>query len=253
MWRNSTFFFWLDWLHSLFCIFPFRLGGSWRTMNENNLKNPPPLNELTSGNQEKELAAEALNQANQLVQEGTGNAKVHMFDENMTPEQKKAQAQAALPSTFQGKDTGGKADSMPTDLGTNDASAVAAALASASSAPPTAAVNGAPGAYPAQKSNDLPDWYKVGWTSFSDLPNPGDEKAVAEYQAVVAGSGQAEILQEKNADMLADFLKESYYGEWYHNAGVILFTVVFTWLLARIGSGLMSCLVIGAFLGTPFY
>ena len=140
MWGIQPFFFWPEWMHSLFCIFPFRLGGSWRTMNENNLKNPPPLNELTSGNQEKQLAAEALNQANQLVQEETGNANVHMFDEKMTPEQKKRQAQAALPSTFQGKDTGGKADSMPTDVGTNDASTVAAALASASSAPPTAAV-----------------------------------------------------------------------------------------------------------------
>jgi hypothetical protein len=217
-------------------------------MNENDLKNPtPPLNNV---DREKELADRAMKEANRLVKEGTGNAKVHVFDEEMTPEQKMAQAQAALPSTFQGKDTGGKAESMPTDLGTNDASAVAVALASAATAP---AVQGAPGAYPAQKSSGLPDWYKVGWTSFSDLPNPGDEKATEEYKASVAASGYVEGVAEKQADMLAEFLKESYYGEWYHNAGVILFTVVFTWLLARIGSGLMSCLVIGAFLGTSSF
>jgi hypothetical protein len=141
---------------------------------------------------------------------------------------------------------------MPTDLGTNDASAVASALANASAAP-AATLQGAPGAYPTQKSNGLPEWYKVGWTSFSDLPNPGDEEAVEAHKATLASTSQADIPSEKNADMLADFLKESYYGEWYHNAGVILFTVVFTWFLARIGSGLMSCLVIGAFLGTILY
>lgn len=51
----------------------------------------------------------------------------------------------------------------------------------------------------------IPDWYKVGWRAAGGLDSPELE-------------GEA-----KDAAILSTFLKEQYYGDWYHNAGLVLF------------------------------
>ena len=51
----------------------------------------------------------------------------------------------------------------------------------------------------------IPDWYKVGWRAAGGLDSP-------ELQ------GEA-----KDAAILSVFLNEQYYGDWYHNAGLIFF------------------------------
>jgi len=54
----------------------------------------------------------------------------------------------------------------------------------------------------------IPDWYKVGWSAVGGADSP-------ELQ------GEA-----KDAAILSAFLKEQYYGDWYHNAGLIFFVRV---------------------------
>ena len=51
----------------------------------------------------------------------------------------------------------------------------------------------------------IPDWYKVGWRAAAGLDSP-------ELQ------GEA-----KDTAILSAFLKEQYYGDWYHNAGLVFF------------------------------
>lgn len=51
----------------------------------------------------------------------------------------------------------------------------------------------------------IPDWYKVGWRAAGGLDSPQLE-------------GDA-----KDSAILSAFLKEQYYGDWYHNAGIIFF------------------------------
>jgi len=51
----------------------------------------------------------------------------------------------------------------------------------------------------------IPDWYKVGWRAAGGLDSP-------ELQ------GEA-----KDSAILSAFLKEQYYGDWYHNAGLVFF------------------------------
>jgi len=51
----------------------------------------------------------------------------------------------------------------------------------------------------------IPDWYKVGWRAAGGLDSP-------ELQ------GDA-----KDAAILSAFLSEQYYGDWYHNAGLVFF------------------------------
>jgi len=51
----------------------------------------------------------------------------------------------------------------------------------------------------------IPDWYKVGWRAAGGLDSPelqGDAKDIA---------------------ILSTFLSEQYYGDWYHNAGLVFF------------------------------
>ncbi|KAF7727699.1 hypothetical protein EC973_007255 [Apophysomyces ossiformis] len=112
-----------------------------------------------------------------------------------------------------------------------------------------------PGAYTG--SIALPDWYRVGWTAFSTLPNPGDEQGMTEFKdmdpaAVAEIFKGSRAVANRDNDIVAQYLKDSYYGEWYHNAGVFILTVLMTWLLTCFGAGLSTCLIIGAFLGTYY-
>lgn len=184
--------------------------------------------------------------------------------ETLSPAQKEALAREKVPSTGlaeavkSGKHVRGN---LGTDLGTNDTAAIVTAVANASAKPVT---EPEPVKQQQQQEEERQpgalDDKKVGWTAFSSLPNPGDEKAMESLLAKVSGTpgALAEVFQGSRTtdgsevlskDLLAQYLKESYYGEWYHNAGVMLFAVFFTWLVTKLGGGLMACLVVGAFLG----
>lgn len=155
-----------------------------------------------------------------------------------------------------------KADaSMANDQGTNDSKTLAAAIANADAtkaATTTAGTTSAP-----VKKSATPGSFeaKAGWNAFSKLPNPGDEAAIEGLNSALGldtlismykGARTATASEVNHEDLVSQFLKEAYYGEWYHNTAVILFTVVFTWLLTRFGGGLMACLVVGAFLATYY-
>ncbi|RCH96904.1 hypothetical protein CU097_001281 [Rhizopus azygosporus] len=139
---------------------------------------------------------------------------------------------------------------LSNDQGTNDTTTVAASIASAESKPAKKVPS--VGSF-TSKTDD-----KVGWNAFSKLPNPGDEQSL-EVLAKQLGldtvidmyKGVRTSTVEKQ-DVLSQFLKEAYYGEWYHNTAAMLFTVVFTWFLTKCGGGLMACLVVGAFLATYY-
>lgn len=62
-----------------------------------------------------------------------------------------------------------------------------------------------PGAMPSGPAPAIPDWYKVGW------------RAVSGIDTLVPLEGE-----EKDKSVLAAFLSEQYYGEWYHNAALIV-------------------------------
>ena len=62
-----------------------------------------------------------------------------------------------------------------------------------------------PGAMPAGPAPPIPDWYKVGWRSVSGADDP----------TVPEG-------EMKDKTVLDAFLKEQFYGDWYHNAALIV-------------------------------
>jgi hypothetical protein len=67
-----------------------------------------------------------------------------------------------------------------------------------------AADNEMPGSMPSSPVSAIPDWYRVGWRQNS-------------------GIDEIQEGQEKTRTLLATFVDEQYYGDWYHNAAVIVF------------------------------
>lgn len=69
-----------------------------------------------------------------------------------------------------------------------------------------------PGAMPIAQASQIPDWYKVGWRQVG-----GIDKAPAEGEAIDEG-------------VLDAFLADQYYGAWYHNAAIIIFVSILSYL-----------------------
>lgn len=76
-------------------------------------------------------------------------------------------------------------------------------------APPTtvADLNGQPmpGSMPTGPAPAIPDWYRVGWRAVSAIDKPLAEG------------------EERERGIIAMFIDDMYYGQWYHNAGIIFF------------------------------
>lgn len=92
-----------------------------------------------------------------------------------------------------------------------------------------------PGAIPDILAATIPDWYRVGWRAVGgiDHASPTDQEMI-------------------DKEALAAFIKEQYYGEWYHNAGVIFFSVVASHFLTLFNMGWGSLLVLLAICATYY-
>ena len=75
----------------------------------------------------------------------------------------------------------------------------------ASPTSPTSPEDQVPGAMPAGPAPEIPVWYKVGWRDVSGVDIPP------------AAEGDA-----KDKEILNLFINEQFYGEWYHNAALIV-------------------------------
>lgn len=174
--------------------------------------------------------SEAQAQLNHIVKsdEAKNRVAVHTFDPNASPQEKAAAAgqqkdklKSVKPDTSAGGtgmsrvklacngpsdvlaevavDTG-HSNVVPT-ITVEDVDKLAAAQepASAHQAPMP------PGAMPAGPAPAIPDWYKIGWREVGGI----DQPTVTEGEA-------------KDKTVLDAFLKEQFYGDWYHNAALIV-------------------------------
>ena len=67
-----------------------------------------------------------------------------------------------------------------------------------------------PGTFPAKPDPTIPEWYTVGWRQAVGIDKPPLPEG-----------------EEKEYYVLHMFLTEQYYGEWYHNAAIIIFVCIF--------------------------
>ena len=84
------------------------------------------------------------------------------------------------------------------------------------------------------------EWHKVGWEPRF-------------------GTGETASLKEEEGRTLLDHqtwvegkLDEKFYGDWYHNAGVIVFACLSSWLIAELGGGLAWVFLVMATCGTYY-
>ncbi|KAH7345115.1 tricalbin [Rhizoctonia solani] len=91
-----------------------------------------------------------------------------------------------------------------------------------------------PGMIPEGPAPPIPDWYKVGWRAHAgiDDPTPSEE--------------------EKDKGILEQWLTEMYYGDWYHNAGVIFFAVAMSHYMTLFRMGWGWLFVLLAFCATYY-
>ncbi|KAF8577858.1 tricalbin [Ramaria rubella] len=181
-------------------------------------------------------------------------ATVHTFDPNSTPQDKAAaagKAQYQLKSTTStGTGGGGKELSLDTGRGAvltptitisdvdkvqADQRGIGDAKSPQSAAPSARDGELVPGALPQSLAANIPDWYRVGWRAVGGI----DDAPITDKEEVDKG-------------VLASFINEQYYGEWYHNAGVIFFAVVMSHFLTLFNMGWGSLLVLLAFCATYY-
>jgi len=67
----------------------------------------------------------------------------------------------------------------------------------------------APGAFPTKPAPTIPEWYTVGWRQAVGIDKPPLSEG-----------------EEKDNSILHMFVGEQYYGEWYHNAAIIIFVCI---------------------------
>ncbi|CDO75883.1 hypothetical protein BN946_scf184672.g16 [Trametes cinnabarina] len=194
----------------------------------------------------------------------TGGVPVHTFDPNSSPEDKAASAGKGTSNLGLEDDnvkTGAKelsvdtGKSIPSILptitiedvdrnrpihGNGDGQPLEKSPASPTTpawpaSPTTPKDPEAPGAMPDGPAPAIPDWYKLGWRDVAGIDDP----ALAEGE-------------EKDKEVLALFLKEQFYGEWYHNAALIVATVIVTHFLTRFHFGWGWLFVLLAFCSTYY-
>ncbi|GBE78423.1 Uncharacterized protein SCP_0113110 [Sparassis crispa] len=169
---------------------------------------------------------------------------VHTFDPDATPEQKAAAAGSQKDKLKSGKDDirteataltvdNGSADVVPTitveDVDVEKTESSARPEVTTSSAEPQI-----PGAIPVAATPAIPEWYKVGWREVS-----GIESVIPEGET-------------RDKAVLELFLNEQFYGDWYHNAFLIVTVVVITHFLTRFNFGWGWLFILLAFCNTYY-
>ncbi|RMZ86937.1 hypothetical protein DV736_g5840, partial [Chaetothyriales sp. CBS 134916] len=158
------------------------------------------------------------------------------FDPNATSEEKARQAKAGA-SDLKPKQTKGMG--VVTDLQDNgkpdqyDLPPPSTKGALAAPAADSKQANGTPPELAAG------DWSKTGWAprfGSGDKDGEGtDDRTILDHQT-----------------LLESHLDEKFFGDWYHNAGLVVFVALATWAVTRLGGGIGWVLLIVAAAGTYY-
>ncbi|KEI37230.1 uncharacterized protein L969DRAFT_53729 [Mixia osmundae IAM 14324] len=92
------------------------------------------------------------------------------------------------------------------------------------------------GAYPTEPARPIPDWFKIGWND----------------QLAQDGDGMLSPVEIRQRNLLSDFLNESFYGTYFHNAAIIFFAVAASHYATVFGGGWGWLFIILAFCATYY-
>ncbi|KAI8971981.1 hypothetical protein BDF20DRAFT_713293 [Mycotypha africana] len=68
---------------------------------------------------------------------------------------------------------------------------------------------------------------------------------------IVGGNGTTSCAVNSH-DTVNQFIKDNCFGDWFQNGGVVLVTVLATWILSKTRFGALSCVIVGAFFTTYY-
>lgn len=162
------------------------------------------------------------------------------FDPNSTTEEKRAQMKSHIPHGFHHQkkpvaavlvsDANNAANGPKVDLPTPTKAGALAAPAS-----PTGTTGEANGHLPEQ--DDEARWARVGGPPSFYVPGSFDEKedSMLDHQTWLEGK-----------------VDDKFFGDWYHNAGIIIFACLSSWVVALLGGGIAWLILIMATCGTYY-
>ncbi|KAF9690489.1 hypothetical protein EKO04_011358 [Ascochyta lentis] len=162
------------------------------------------------------------------------------FDPDASPEQKRAQARARLPPGFHHQ-RNHNATALVSDADADETAAGAPqydlpppSKAGAVDEPSSPTANGHP-----QGLDPDARWDRVGWAPRFGMPGSehpdDDEGTMLDHQTYLEAQ-----------------LDDKFFGDWYHNTGVIIFACLSSWVVATLGGGLGWIMIIMAICGTYY-
>ncbi|KAH9902320.1 tricalbin [Xylariomycetidae sp. FL2044] len=186
-----------------------------------------PESSVTAKDAQKKLVEESKN----------AGVPAFTFDPDASPEEKKAQAKAAIPDELR-RSRRPHGIAIATDV--DDGSKAADYLPSPSKAGVVEMAKDKDGnvisdGNTPEQEQDLAA--QVGWTQRYGWPT----------ESVLSGDSLLD-----HSTWLEDKLPDTLYGDWYHNAAVIVFACLSSWLIAVLGGGLGWVLIIMAACGTYY-
>ncbi|KAF2815936.1 tricalbin [Mytilinidion resinicola] len=165
-----------------------------------------------------------------------GGSAAFQFNPDASPEEKAAQLKSHVPPGFH-HERNPKATALVSDV--DDGKPSEFDLPPASKA---AAITDDKPIANGHANGHLPDddsarWERVGWAPrFGDLDNGDDEEGtMLDHQTWLEGK-----------------LEDKFFGDWYHNTGVIIFACLSSWVVAVLGGGLGWVFLIMAICGTYY-
>lgn len=89
---------------------------------------------------------------------------------------------------------------------------------------------------PISSIGNVEEWHKTGWAPRFGLP----------------GTGEADTTLLDHQTLLEGKLDEKFFGDWYHNTGIIIFACILSWVIAVLGGGLGWVFLVMAICGTYY-
>ncbi|KAF2186388.1 tricalbin [Zopfia rhizophila CBS 207.26] len=167
-----------------------------------------------------------------------GGSAAFQFDPDASPEEKRAQARSHIPKGFHHErkpNAAALASDADVTVGTKYdlPPPTKAGAIEAPSSPTSTKANGQ-----APELDDEARWNRVGWAPRFGMPGSeeeDDEGTLLDHQTWLEGR-----------------LEEKFFGDWYHNTGIIIFACLTSWVVAVLGGGLGWLFCVMAICGTYY-
>lgn len=169
-----------------------------------------------------------------------GGSEAFQFDPNASTEEKRAIARARVPANFHHEHnqfatalvTDADTASGPPDYDLPPASK-AGVVPTPPGSPTAAKANGH-----AVELDEQARWERVGWAPQFGMPGSFDDKE------------ESTLLDHQT--WLEERIDDKFYGDWYHNTGIIVFACLAAWVIGVLGGGLGWVFIIMVTCGTYY-